>query len=134
MFSEIKVTIDGFVFKCYDYFFRNKRDTPIAASTVYKAFRTLLWQAGISHQGKGIGPRLHDLRHTFCVHTLANQVSNNVDLYVSLPILSTYIGHNSIQATQRYVRLTEEVYPELIEKISQKCAYVIPEVSDYETH
>lgn len=117
-----------------DYFFRNKSDVPIAANTVYKAFRKLLWQAGISHQGKGIGPRLHDVRHTFCVHTLAKQVNDGVDLYVSLPILSTYIGHSSIQATQRYVRLTEEVYPELIEKISKKCAYVIPGISDYETH
>ena len=117
-----------------DYFFRNKIEVPISANTVYKAFRTLLWQAGISHQGKGIGPRLHDLRHTFCVHTLAKQVNNDVDLYVSLPILSTYVGHDSIGATQRYVRLTQEVFPELIEKISKKCAYVIPGVSEYETH
>jgi integrase/recombinase XerD len=67
------------------------------------------------------------------VHTLAKQVKAGVDLYVALPILSTYVGHNSISATQRYVRLTAEAYPELIEKISLTCAYVLPEVTKNET-
>ncbi len=102
-------------------------------NTVYKMYRKLLWTAKISHGGRGKGPRLHDFRHTFCVHTLVKQVKNGVDLYVTLPILSVYLGHNSVRATQRYVRLTAEEYPELIEKISRTCAYVIPEVVKDET-
>jgi integrase len=100
---------------------------------VYKGYRELLWKARISFLGKGKGPRLHDLRHTFCVHTLVKQVRDEIDLYVALPILSTYVGHSSVEATQRYVRLTAEAYPELIEKVSQTCAYVIPEVVEDET-
>lgn len=117
-----------------DYYFRNKNGTPLTRDWVYKVFRKLLWQAGISHGGKGKGPRLHDFRHTFCVHTLAKQVKDGVDLYIALPILSVYVGHNSVGATQRYVRLTAEAYPELIEKVSRTCAYVIPEVIKYETN
>jgi len=113
-----------------NFYFRKKNGTPLTRDWIYEVYRKLLWKAGISHGGKGKGPRLHDMRHTFCVHTLTKQVKNNVDLYTALPILSAYIGHSSVGATQRYVRLTAEVYPELIEKISQKCAYVIPEVSD----
>ncbi len=116
-----------------DYFFQNKKGTPLTRNTVYKMYRKLLWTAKISHGGRGKGPRLHDFRHTFCVHTLVKQVKNGVDLYVTLPILSVYLGHNSVRATQRYVRLTAEEYPELIEKISQTCAYVIPEVVKDET-
>lgn len=116
-----------------DYYFRNKDGNRLARDCVYKIYRKLLWKAGISHGGKGKGPRLHDLRHVFCVHTLAKQVKAGVDLYVALPILSTYVGHKSVTATQRYVRLTAEAYPELIEKVSKTCAYVLPEVTKDET-
>ena len=111
-----------------DYYFRNKNGNPLTRKQVYQAYRKLLWKAGISHGGKGKGPRLHDLRHVFCVHTLAKQIKDGVDLYVCLPILSAYVGHSSVRATQRYVRLTAEAYPELMKKVSQTCAYVIPEV------
>jgi integrase/recombinase XerD len=117
-----------------DYYFRNKNGTPLTHDNVYKVYRKLLWKAEISHGGKGKGPRLHDLRHVFCVHTLAKQVKDGVDLYVALPILSTYIGHDSVGATQRYVRLTAEAYPELIEKVSRTCDYVFPEVTEDEAH
>ena len=117
-----------------DYYFRNKNGTPLTHDCVYDVYRKLLWKAGISHGGKGKGPRLHDLRHVFCVHTLAKLVKDGVDLYVALPILAVYIGHTSVRATQRYVRLTVEAYPELIERISQTCAYVLPEVMGNETN
>jgi len=55
-------------------------------------------------------------------------VDKGIDLYCALPILSTYLGHSSVSATQRYVRLTENFYPELIEKISKNCACIFPEV------
>lgn len=111
-----------------DYYFRNKNGNPLKRKQVYHVYRKLLWKAGISHGGKGKGPRLHDFRHVFCVHTLAKQVKEGIDLYVCLPILSAYVGHSSVGATQRYVRLTAEAYPELIKKISRTCAYIFPEV------
>lgn len=110
------------------YFFRIKKETPLNRSTVYKGFRELLWNAGISHGGKGKGPRLHDLRHVFCVHTIAKQVKEGIDLYCALPILSAYLGHTSVAATQHYVRLTVEAYPELIKMVSHTCAHIFPEV------
>jgi len=116
-----------------DYYFRNKNGTPLTHDRVYDVYRKLLWKAGISHGGKGKGPRLHDLRHVFCVHTLAKQVKEGADLYVALPILSAYVGHSSVRGTQRYVRLTAEAHPELIEKVSRTCAYVLPEVTKNET-
>ena len=33
------------------------------ARTIYSYFRRFLWQANISHRGRGHGPRLHDLRY-----------------------------------------------------------------------
>lgn len=111
-----------------DYFFINKDRSKLTRGDIYKRFREILWKAGISHGGKGRGPRLHDLRHNFCIYTLNKMVNKGIDLYCALPILSTYLGHSSVSATQRYVRLTTEVYPELVEKVSKSCAYVFPEV------
>lgn len=114
--------------KAEDWFFRNRKGTPLGRDRVYKKFRELLWKAGISHGGRGKGPRLHDLRHGFCVHTIAKQVNDGLDLYCALPVLSAYLGHTSVLATQHYVRLTVEAFPELIKKVSNTCAYVFPGV------
>ena len=111
-----------------DYLFMKKDKTAIASSTVYKNFRKILWKSGISHGGKGRGPRLHDLRHTFAVHSLNQMVRQGVDIYCALPILSTYLGHASVAATEKYLRLTEEAYPGILEAISRTCAYIFPEV------
>lgn len=111
-----------------DYFFMKIDKTPIASNTVYKNFRKILWKSGISHGGKGRGPRLHDFRHTFAVHSLNRMVSQGVDLYCALPILSTYLGHASIAATEGYLRLVEEAYPGILDSVSQTCAYIFPEM------
>lgn len=112
-----------------DYFFIKKDKTAIASDTVYKNFRKILWKSGISHGGKGRGPPLHDFRHTFAVHSLNHMVRQGIDLYCALPILSTYLGHASVEATGRYLRLTAEAYPEILDTVTQTCAYIFPEVN-----
>jgi len=111
-----------------DYFFMKKDGTAYSPDTLYDKFRQILWKCGISHGGKGRGPRMHDLRHTFSVNALNQMVRQGVDLYCALPILSTYLGHASVGATERYVRLTEEAYPGILDTVSQTCAYVFPAV------
>lgn len=111
-----------------DYFFMKKDGTAYSTDTIYRDFRTILWKCGIAHGGKGRGPRLHDLRHTFAVHSLNQMIQQGLELYCALPILSTYLGHASVGATEKYVRLTAEVYPEILDAVSQTCAYIFPEV------
>ena len=43
--------------------FPNPRGQAYATRTLYVVFRRFLWAAGISHGGRGAGPRLHDIRH-----------------------------------------------------------------------
>ncbi len=50
------------------------------------------------------------------------------DLYYVLPILSTYVGHQSLAATDRYVRMTSEMYPDLLSQTDSICAYIYPEL------
>lgn len=113
-----------------DFFFMKKDKTALSSNTVYKNFRKILWQSGISHGGKGRGPRMHDFRHSFAVHSLNKMVREKIDLYCALPILSTYLGHASITATERYLRLTEEAYPGLLDTVDRVCSYVFPEVTN----
>ena len=116
-----------------DNFFVKRNGYRCRAKTVYEWFRKVLWKAGIHHGGKGQGPRLHDLRHTFSVHTMAEMAKSGLDLYYTLPILSEYLGHQSLEATEKYVRLTSEMYPDLLSDINNICPYAFPEVEKHES-
>ena len=76
--------------------------------------------------------RLHDLRHTFAVTSLAHMAKSGVDLYASLPILSNYLGHQSIGATDHYVRMTASMYPDLVTAMEEVCIDVFPKFRNYE--
>ena len=41
-------------------------------------------------------------------------------MYVALPVLSAYLGHKTIHATEGYVRLTMAVFPYIEEKFKAK--------------
>jgi len=109
-----------------DFFFPAPDRTILSPNTVYQRFRKVLWSAGIPYNGKGNGPRLHDIRHTFAVHTLQKWVETGEDLTAMLPVLSVFMGHKSMRATSRYLRLTAEVYPDVVRQVENTCAYVIP--------
>ncbi len=115
-----------------DCFFITLSGSNCNTDTIRKWFKKILWAAGISRHDQG--PRLHDLRHTFSVHSLAMMAEAGIDLYCSLPILSTYLGHQSLEATNAYVRLTSEMYPGLLKDVDLVCLNVFPKTEYYATH
>jgi hypothetical protein len=54
------------------------------------------------------------------VYAFKQLSDSGMDMYVALPILSTYLGHKTIYATEKYVRLTIELFPQLEEKFKCK--------------
>jgi integrase len=92
---------------------------------VYYTFRQLLRQAGIPHGGRGKGPRLHDLRATFAVHRLEVWYQQGEDLGAKLPVLATYMGHQSLSGTQRYLRLTPNLFPDITSRLEASVGHVI---------
>lgn len=114
------------------WFFPNAKGECYSQRTVYDKFRQILWIAGISHQGKGKGPRVHDLRHTFAVHALQQNVEQGKDIYTSLTGLMVYLGHGKITSTEYYLRLTVAVFPDFLERADKVCSGVIPKVVEYE--
>lgn len=101
-------------------------DNHYSESTVYMHFRQILWEVGISHTGKG--PRLHDFRHTYAVHCLKKWVVNGCDINNRLAYLSIYLGHEDMRGTQHYLRLTADLYPEIIRRVNMYSSNIIPEV------
>ena len=108
------------------FFFPSPTGGPWFMGTVYHLFRRLLFQCGIPHAGRGKGPRIHDLRHTHAVHTLLRWYREGVDLDAKLPVLATYLGHQSLTGTQRYLHLTAELFPEITARVNAAFGDVIP--------
>ena len=98
-------------------------------TSVNHYFRDILFECGIMHGNKSDGgPHLHNLRHTFCVHSLEAMLRNGISHQVALPLLMTYMGHSSLSATGRYLKLTAEAFPDLVDQISRIYADIIPDL------
>ncbi len=108
------------------YFFPSPRGGRGSPSPIYWMFRELLMRCCIPHGGRGQGPRVHDLRHTFAVHTLLRWYRENADLQARLPVLAAYLGHASIEGTQEYLHLTAELFPEIVVRSHLAFGDVIP--------
>ena len=96
---------------------------------VYHNFRRFLWQARISHGGRGHGPRVHDLRHTFAVNNLRTWFAAGEDVGALLPVLQAYMGHSSISDTAYYLRLTAESYPQIAARVQREYGGIVPPVT-----
>jgi integrase/recombinase XerD len=110
-----------------DYYFPALDGKPMTRGNLYKNFRRFLWRAKISHGGRGCGPRVHDLRHSYAVHCLKKWVEQNKDLTVYLPVLKTYMGHDSFEETAYYLHLTADVFPDITLKVETCYPGIIPE-------
>lgn len=108
------------------YFFPSPQGGPWGIQTVYSLYRQLLLRCGIPHPGRGKGPRVHDLRHAYAVHTLLRWYREGADLDAKLPVLATYLGHQSLAGTQRYLHLTAELFPEISVRANAAFGDVIP--------
>lgn len=115
-------------------FFPTAYGNPYSKGTVYHIFRQLLWKCRIPHEGRGRGPRLHDLRHSFAVHKLESWYKQGVDLGVKLPLLAAYMGHKNLVSTQRYLHLTPEIFPDIVNRLEKFVGDVIPRRAEHETN
>lgn len=112
------------------YFFISPTGYRLDKSTVYCRFRDYLLMAGISHTQNG--PRVHDLRHSYCCHCLKKWVLSGEELTNLIPYLAAYMGHTDFRGTQYYLRLTADLYPDIIAKTEALYGYLIPEGVIYE--
>lgn len=108
------------------FLFASKNRRPYARRALYTTFRRLLFKCGISHGGRGKGPRLHDFRHTFAVHRLENWYRQGGNLAKQLPVLSAYLGHTEISGTIEYLHITLSLLPDIATRMEESTGSVIP--------
>jgi integrase len=115
---------DGFLFP-------NRIGKPYSGTTLRTWFNLILEDAGIEkpslpRYGRNICP--HCLRHTFAVMSFRKQDLAGVDMYAAAPYLSTYMGHDRIYGTEKYLHMTAENSEDVIEQTTSYSAGLFPEV------
>jgi integrase len=70
-------------------------------------------------------PRVHDLRHTYAVHTLLRWYRAGVDVQAKLPALATAMGHVSIASTAYYLALLEPVADAASVRFARHCRRIL---------
>lgn len=109
-----KYILKNEIFEREEYIFANRDGNHISARTISHVFLEFLSMAKIPHP-KG-GPRIHDFRHTFCVHRLRDWILEGKDINALFPYLCAYMGHADTRCTEYYLRLTADLYPDIISK------------------
>ena len=71
---------------------------------------------------------LHCLRHTMAVHSFRKQDLAGTDMYSASPLLSTYMGHDRIYGTEKYLHLAAESSADIIEQTALCSSGLFPEV------
>ena len=113
-----------------DYFFTSSTGRRLDETIVLRRFQDYLLMADISYTKNG--PRIHDIRHTYCCHCLKKWVLKGQNLTNLLPYLAAYMGHADFSGTQYYLRLTADLYPDIVGKIESTSGYLIPEEVNHE--
>lgn len=97
-----------------DYFFPAYHTlNAYSSNNARTQIKNIYQSANIALNQHGRFPRVHDLRHTFCCHALEQLINKGYDPYYCLPLLSTFVGHQTIRDTERYLHLPQFQYPEL---------------------
>lgn len=89
-------------------FFVSRKGTPVIYTDFGVKFRELVNRTGIGADSP-LRPRIHDLRHSFAVHTLVRWHQAGEDVGALLPRLSTYLGHLTPGYTYWYLSAAPEL-------------------------
>lgn len=118
----------GLLSKSGEYIFSCSNEKPPSKCWVQRWFAITLENSEIKQTranpgNRGICP--HCIRHTFAYrsfHASADTFENTV------PFLSTYMGHENIMETDRYLRFSYELYTDAHDRISEYTGALFPEV------
>lgn len=99
----------------------SSRGKRLRYGTVHGVFHKLLHHCGIAPRSAACRPRIHDLRHSFAVSTIADDYRAG-DPGSRLAILSTYLGHADPGDTYWYLSAAPELLGLAGEKLERHLA------------
>jgi len=98
-----------------DHLFVLATGKPPAGATATRAFLRLLRELGLRGPPGETGPRLHDLRHSFCAWSLES-LNDEEEPSRHMLALATYVGHSKVANTYWYLKAT----PPLLRRIAKR--------------
>jgi len=113
------------------FLFPNRKGEPYSATVVRMWFNLTLEKAGIEKPNLPRYSRnicLHCVRHTFAVMSFRKQDHAGVDMYAAAPYLSTYMGHEKIYGSEKYLHMTAENSEDVIGQTNSYSVRLFPEV------
>lgn len=114
-------------------FFPSKKGNAFSQTTSRFYFNKYLTHAGIQKPDLGKYERnicIHCLRHTFAVATFRKLNLSGKDMYDEAPILSTYMGHDRIYGTEKYLHMTAENSADILACMEKFNEGLFPEVDE----
>ena len=113
----------------------SRNNKHISAEAVKRRFSSILMANGIRLENRKKherGPCLHCFRHVFAFKSFSQAERQGRHLDDSIPFLSIYLGHDGINETAKYLKFSNELFPESIDAFGDFMSGLLPEV-DYET-
>lgn len=111
-----------------------KSSNHISDRAIKHRFETILSQNNIqlgNRKKYERGPCLHCMRHVFAFKSFAQAERQGRHLDDAIPYLSLYLGHDSLYETEKYLKFSNEMFPESIDTFGSYMSEIFPEV-DYE--
>ena len=109
----------------------SKREGPISDRSVKHRFEYILEECNIHLENRSKferGPCLHCFRHVFAFKSFAQNERNGRGTSDTIPFLSIYFGHVSLNETAKYLKFSNEIYPEAITDFGTYMEDLLPEV------
>jgi integrase/recombinase XerD len=97
--------------------FLNTKGKPIRYGIVCTTFNRLRKLSGVKRADSTYQPRMHDLRHSFAVHSIAKWNTSGLDLDHVLPMLATYMGNLDMHGLERYLELSPCNYENTLKRL-----------------
>lgn len=98
-----------------DRFFLTVTGCAVRREEADSVFRAITGLMGL--RTDTVHPRIHDLRHSFAVHTLIDWHRNGTDVSALLPVLSTYLGHVEPANTYWYLSAVPELMGLIVDRL-----------------
>jgi integrase len=102
------------------YFFVAEQGGRLLHPYVYRVFLQLSRQIGLRKSFDRTGPRIHDFRHRFAVHTLVRWYRSGQPIEQLLPVLSTYLGHVCVRDTYWYLSGCPDLLGQAVKRLEHR--------------
>ena len=109
--------------------------THVSANSVGNYYRVIRKKAGIiNKQGtkNERGACLHCFRHTFAVRSFDINERKGISFCESVPFLSTYLGHDCLYETEKYLKYSGDYFKDTLAKFESFSDGLLPELNFYE--